>query len=72
MQYVTKLKLAAVHQLCMVQGKSTEYMLQLMQDTCAVNLSTCVSYMRFHSEHKALFNQVNQLTAVMSKLENHV
>lgn len=69
MQYITKLKLAAIHQWCICQDKSTEYMLQLMQDTCGVDLDTCVSYMSFYREHKKLFQDVNQLTSVMIKLE---
>ena len=70
MKYITKLKLAAAHQLCDVEDKSTEYMLQLMQDTCKVDLDTCVKYMELDPiEHSKLFKELNQLTKVIIDIE---
>lgn len=40
MKHITKLKLAAVHQYCDIEDKSTEFMYQFMQDTVKVNLDT--------------------------------
>ena len=54
MQYITKLKLAAIHQLCDHKDKSTEYMYQLMQDTAKVDLDTVNSYMT-NENHSKLF-----------------
>lgn len=50
MKYITKLKLAAVHQLCDVEDRSTEYMLQLMQDSCKVDLECCLKYMEIQDK----------------------
>lgn len=69
MQYITKLKLAAVHQLCDAEDKSTEYMLQLMQDTCKVTLDTCMSYLEIPVQEKTkIFKDLNSLTEVMVTL----
>ena len=66
MKYITKLKLAAVHQLCDAEDKSTEYMLQLMQDSCNVDMNACVSYMSLStSEHARLFSELNSLNEVI-------
>lgn len=63
MQYITKLKLAAVHQLCDAQDKSTEYMLQYMQDTCKVTVETILTYLKFSEKEKQkLFKEVNDFT----------
>lgn len=70
MKYITKLKLAAVHQLCDAEDRSTEYMLQLMQDTCDVDLDCCLWYMDLpDNEHSRLFEEVLILTEVMIRLE---
>ena len=70
MKYITKLKLAAVHQLCDAEDKSTEYMLQVMQDTCKVGLDTCIQYMELDPiEHSKLFKELNQLVKVVINLE---
>ncbi len=70
MKYITKLKLAAVHQLCDAEDKSTEYMLQMMQDTCKVGLDTCIQYMELDPiEHSKLFKELNQLVKVVINLE---
>jgi len=69
MKYITKLKLAAVHQLCDAEDKSTEYMLELMQDTCDVDLDCCISYMNLsENEHNELFNEVLMINEVFIKL----
>lgn len=71
MQHLTKLKLAAIHQICDVEDKSSEYMLQLMQDVCKVDLDTCTRYLLLPKEEKTkLFAELNSLTEVMMHLEN--
>jgi hypothetical protein len=71
MKYITKLKLASIHQLCDNNDKSTEYMLQLMQDTCKVDLDTCVAYMDLgDAEHSKLFSELNSLVEVVVATEN--
>jgi len=70
MKQKTKLKLAVIHQHCNVNDKSTEYMLQLMQDTCNVNLDTCIKYMSLSGvEHKQLFTQINTVCDTIVILE---
>lgn len=72
MQYITKLKLAAIHQLCDVQDKSTEYMLQLMQDACKVDLDCVMNYLQLDDkEHSKLFQELNSLVEVMVFIENN-
>ncbi len=66
MKYITKLKLAAVHQLCDADDKSTEYMYALMQDTVKVDLDTVNNYMFLsNKEHLRLFKEVNSITDLM-------
>ena len=61
MQYLTKLKLAAVHQWCDVEDKSTEFMLQFMQDSCKVDLDCVMSYMSLpDTEKQKLIREVNE------------
>lgn len=70
MKYITKLKLAKVHQLCDAEDKSTEYMLQFMQDTCEVDLDCVLAYMQLSDEeHKRLFNEVNNFTKLFTILD---
>ena len=45
MKLITKLKLMSVKLHCEAEEKSTEYMLQLMQDTCNVKLENCVDFL---------------------------
>lgn len=69
MQYITKLKLAAIHQLCDAEDKSTEYMYQLMQDKCKVDLDCINSYfMLSKEEHEKLFSEINDFLKLISKL----
>jgi len=66
MKYITKLKLAVVHQLCDKEDKSTEYMLQSMQDLCKVNLDTCLNYIQLgEKQHKKLFKELNILLEIV-------
>jgi hypothetical protein len=67
MQHITKLKLAAVHQLCDAEDKSTEYMYALMQNTCKVGLDTITDYM-MNENHEKLFKEVNQFAELMINL----
>lgn len=67
MKYITKLKLAAVHQLCDAEDKSTEYMYQLMQDTAKVDLDAVNNYM-MKENHSQLFQEVNELTEILIDL----
>lgn len=69
MKYITKLKLAAVHQLCDVEDKSTEYMLALMQDVVKVDLDTCMHYLQLpEEEHTKLKKELNSLAETISLL----
>lgn len=45
MKYITKLKLAAIHNLCDYEDKSTEYMIQFMQDTVGVDHDCVMNYL---------------------------
>lgn len=64
MQYITKLKLAAIHQFCDVNDKTTEYMYQLMQDVAKVDLDTVNNYL-LKEDNSKLFKELNDLTDVM-------
>ena len=69
MQYITKLRLASVHLLCDVEDKSTEYMYQLMQDTCNVNLDTVNNYFFLgEKEHLKLRKDLNNLLETLENL----
>lgn len=71
MQYITKLKLAAVHQICDVEEKSTEFMLQFMQDSCKVSHDIVIAYMALdEKQHSQLFRDVNSFSQVMVQIEN--
>jgi len=72
MQYITKLKLAAVHQICDAEDKSTEYTLQYMQDSCRVSMDCVLVYFDLGTEeHKKLFKDVNSFTRVMAHIEQN-
>lgn len=73
MKYITKLKLAVVHQLCDVEDRSTEYTLQVMQDIVKVNLDTVLNYMQLGEKvHADLFREVNQLNEVLINSEQYI
>lgn len=60
MKYITKLKLAAVHQYCDIEDKSTEFMYQFMQDAVGVDLDTVNNYLFLgEQEHIKLRNELN-------------
>lgn len=64
MKYITKLKLAAVHQLCDAEDRSTEYTIAYMQDMCKVDHDTVMSYLLLPE------NELNKLREeVMSFVE---
>jgi len=52
MKYITKLKLAAVHQYADAMDKSTEWMLQFMQDSCNVDLDCVMNYFQLTDKEK--------------------
>jgi hypothetical protein len=65
MKYITKLKLAAVHQICTNQDHSTEFTLQYMQDTCNVDLDCVLNYMSLdNKEHSKLFEEVKEFCSL--------
>ena len=69
MKHITKLKLAAVHQLCELSEKSDAYTIQLMQDSCKVGLDTCINYLALGPEkHQELFEEVNSFTEVIENV----
>jgi len=70
MKHITKLKIAAVHQLCVVNDKSLEYTYQFIQDICKVDLD-CVNNYFEHENHMELFKEINSLAEVMANLEEH-
>lgn len=60
MKYITKLKLAAVHQYCDMEDKSTEFMYQFMQDSVKVDLDTVNAYLFLgDKEHVKLRKELN-------------
>ncbi len=67
MKYITKLKLAAVHQLCDANDKSTEFMYQFMQDICDVSLETVNAYF-LKENHKNLFKEINEFNDLIISL----
>lgn len=71
MKYITKLKLAAVHQFCDIEDKSTEFTLQFMQDICNVNLDTCINYFNLDEKEKTnLQRELNSLLDIIIKIED--
>ena len=67
MKHITKLKLAAIHQLCDAEDKSTEYMYQMMQDMAKVDIDTVNNYM-INEDHSSLFKELNSLITLIDKL----
>ena len=67
MKHLTKLKLAAIHQICDAEDKSIEYMYQLMKDMCKVDVDTINNYFEKEDTIK-LFKELNELTELMIKL----
>lgn len=70
MKYITKLKLAAIHLYCDVNNKSTEYMIQFMQDSCKVDLDCVMNYLQLSKEeHKQLKDEFADFTSTMVQIE---
>lgn len=70
MKHITKLKIAAVHQLCDAKDKSTEFMIQFIQDTCKVSHETVMNYMQSaHDEHVKLFKEVNEFILLLDNIK---
>ena len=67
MKHITKLKLACVHQYCDINDKSTEYMYQLMQDVCKVDIDTINNYIKFEN-HEELFKQIESVAEIIEIL----
>lgn len=70
MKYITKLKLAAVHQLCDVEDRSTEYMIQIMQDIVKVNHDAVIAYLSLsENEIDELRRGINEVIHVAIQAE---
>jgi len=70
MKYITKLKLAAMHQLCDVEDRSTEFMIQYLQDTCKVDLDTVMEYLTLPQQEKnTLRREVNGFMEMFENIE---
>ena len=67
MKYITKLKLAAILQICDAEDKSTEYMYQIMQDMCHVDIDAVNNYFT-NEDTDRLIKELNDLTVLMIKL----
>lgn len=52
MKYITKLKLAAIHLVCDEEDRSTEYMIQYMQDMCKVDHDCVMNYLAISEDDK--------------------
>lgn len=73
MLHKTKLKLAAAHQHCLSEEKSTEYTLQYLQDMCNVDLDCVLAYMELDEKiHKMLFEEVNTVLNTVIKIEDSI
>lgn len=73
MLHKTKLKLAAAHQHCIVEEKSTEYTIQYLQDICDVDLDCVLAYLEINSKiHEMLFQEVNSVLETVIKIENSI
>ena len=60
MKHTTKLKLAAIQQWCDVEEKSTEFMIQFMQDVCKVDCDAVMNYLQLpEKEREGLIRELN-------------
>jgi hypothetical protein len=57
MEQLTKLKLTCVFHYCAIKHKSNEYMYQLMQDVCEVDMDIISEYIE-KENHEELINQI--------------
>jgi hypothetical protein len=69
MKYITKLKLAAIHQLCDAQELSTEFMYKIMMDFCKVDIDCVNTYMML-TNHVELFEEVNGFVSLLIRLDS--
>jgi uncharacterized protein YeeX (DUF496 family) len=70
MQYITKLKLAAMHQLCDAEDRSTEYTIQFLQNMCKVSHDTVMDYLMLsNSELTKLRKDVNSFVKMFADAE---
>jgi hypothetical protein len=70
MKYITKLKLAAMHQLCDAEDKSTEFMIQYLQDMCKVSHDTVINYLMLpQHELNTLRREVNGFMEMFEPFE---
>lgn len=70
MKYITKLKLAAMQQICDHEERSTEYTIQYLQDMVGVSHDCVINYLMLPPhEHVQLISEVNELVSVMVKFE---
>lgn len=71
MKHITKLKLAAVYFFCEEEEKSTEYMIQFMQDTCKVDHDCVIKFLTVHEkEIPNLINETREFANVLGFLGN--
>ena len=69
MKYITKLKLAAIHQWCDAEDKSTEFMIQFLQDKCKVDFDTVMNYLSLpFKEKERLFREVMEFAEMFDDL----
>ncbi len=69
MKFITKLKLAAIHQLCDAEDKSTEFMIEYMMDVCEVDHDYVMKYLKLpESEKRSLFRIVNNFLEMFEKI----
>jgi hypothetical protein len=52
MKYITRLKLAQIHVQCDEEDKSTEWMIQYMQDALKLPLDAVMSYLQLDDDTK--------------------
>jgi hypothetical protein len=70
MKYITKLKLAAMHQLCDAEDRSTEFMIQYLQDMCKVSFDTVMNYLQLpQHELNTLRREVNGFMEMFEPFE---
>lgn len=70
MKYITKLMLAYIHHLCDVETKSTEFMIQYMQDVCNISIEEVNSYLSLSNEEQIkLREEAGSLLDLFIKLE---
>lgn len=70
MKYVTKIKLAAIHQWCDAQDKSTEFMIASMIAMCKMDHDAVMAYLQLgDKEHERLRKDVNEIVDFFAQFE---